>query len=224
MIDNILLQSDLYKYSHHSMYPAGTNKIYSYFCSRGSRIAGVDEFVFFGLQYYIKQYLMGWITLEDIYEFEYYIRQTLGDGALSGKILDDLWELRNLGYLPLRIRALPEGARVPIGVPAFTITNTLPQYYWLPNFVETLLMKVWHPSTCATVADRFRSLGKKYSDLTCDDDSHLPYQFHDFSYRGLSSEESGCLSGAAHLLSHKGSDTMGGIRLLAEYYNDGKVV
>lgn len=218
-MNNLLLRSDLYKYSHHEQYPEGTNKIYSYFTARGSRLPHINKVKFFGLRYYIEKYLKNCIGWEEIEEFQKYVSNSLGRKAVSGKILDELHWIRTNGFLPIEIKALPEMEEYPLQLPLFTITNTHPKFYWLVNFLETLLMKVAYPTTIASVSKSLRDLSEYFAKETCDDNSHCPYQFHDFSYRSLHSEEAACLSGAAHLLNFDGTDTMGGIDLLNHYYN-----
>jgi nicotinamide phosphoribosyltransferase len=222
MIDdiNLLLMEDWYKVGHIKMYPKGTTRVYSYCCGRGSRLEGVDKIVFFGLQYFIKKYLLKPITQANKDEFLEYVEFSLGKKAINQNLIDDIDELIKLGYLPLRIRAIPEGKRVGLQIPLFTITNTQDRFFWLTNFVESLLMKVFYPTTCATIAYRNRVLINDFAKETCDNDFHTPYQLHDFSYRGLTSEESGWLAGAAHLLSSDGTDTIAGVRMLNNYYHE----
>jgi nicotinamide phosphoribosyltransferase len=219
-MSNLLLHSDNYKIGHHNQYPPGTEKVYSYCCSRSSRVPNVNEVVFFGLQYYIKAYLMKPITYGNKDTFIRRVKYILGPDAVTPKLLKDIDQLIEWGYLPLRIKALPEGSRVPLGVAQFTIENTHPDFYWLTNFVETLLSKIWFTSTAATTASLVRELCDKYADFTCDNREHVKWQVHDFSARGQSSVESAGLAGAAHLLSFEGSDTMDGSCLLEDYYGE----
>lgn len=220
-----LVQSDYYKQSHYRMYPVGTTKIYSNFCPRKSRINGVEHVVFFGLQYYIKEYLIKqWNENffnrpkdEVISEFTRLMDNTLGKGAIDTKHIEDLYDL---GYLPLEIKALPEGSVCNIRVPVLTITNTVDHAYWLVNFLETIISDtLWQPITSATIAFEYRKLLNKYAQETVGDTSFVDWQGHDFSMRGMSSLESACTSGAAHLLSFTGTDTIPAISFLEEYYN-----
>jgi nicotinamide phosphoribosyltransferase len=202
------------------MYPKGTNKIYSYMCARGSRVPGVDKTVFFGLTYYLKKYLMEPITQKDKDQFIKYVSANLGPEAVSPKILKDIDQLIEWGYLPLEVRAMPEGSELPLKVPYFTITNTHDDFFWLTNYVESLLSKCWDSCTAATTALRLRRLAEKYSDLTCDDNNHVDYQFHLFAYRGMSSEETAAITGAAHLLSFKGTDSIISLPFIDEFYGE----
>lgn len=211
---NLLLQTDVYKFGHKDQYPPGTNKVYSYLESRGSREEGLNHTVFFGLQYYLQKYLKP-VTKADVQEFEAVACGILGPDAVN---LEQFYSLAELGYLPLEIRAVPEGSVVPLRNVLMTITNTHPEFAWLVNYVETLLLKVWSPITVASNSYRFKKLFTRFADKTCDTRDHVAYQMHDFGYRGCSSEESASIGGAAHLLSFMGTDTTGGVMMLRDYY------
>lgn len=217
-MNNILTTADLYKYGHWRQYPEGTNKIYSYFTARGSRIKDVNKVKFFGLRYYLEEYLDRCIFWDHIEDYKDYVGKSLGESAVTEKILKDLYKLESSGALPLEIKALPEMEDYPLQLPLFTITNTDPDYFWLVNFVETLLMRVWYPTTIATISAQLRKTSEWFASKTCDNNAHCPYQFHDFSSRSLHSEEAAGLSGAAHLLNFDGTDSMSGIVLLDKYY------
>lgn len=214
---------DGYKTSHAKMYPTGTQYIYSNWTPRKSRIDGADSIRFFGLQYFIKKYL-----IEEWNQnfFKKSKEEVVGEvAAVLKNFCDDdivkrLGDLHDLGYLPLEIKALPEGDEVPIGVPCFTIANTHPDFFWLTNFLETILScSIWQACTSATIANRFRKMLDKYA-LQSDPENKdfVQFQGHDFSMRGMSSLESACLSGAGHLLSFTGTDTIPATVFLADYY------
>ena len=212
---NLLLQTDVYKFSHKDQYPPTLNRVYSYLESRGTREAGLDFTVFFGLQYYLQKYLTC-PTHADVDEFLEVAEGILGTGTVD---LKQMRELVDLGYLPIHIRAVPEGTVVtPLSNALLTITNTHPGFGWLVNYLETLLMKLWSPITVASNSLRFRRLFEKYASDTCDNVSHVPFQMHDFGYRGCSSEESAAIAGAAHLTSFMGTDTTAAVKLLKDYY------
>ncbi len=223
---NPLIQNDFYKQGHFRMYNPGTTKIYSNITPRKSRIEGINHIVVFGVQYFIKEYLQtqwteGFFNLpwEEVKnEYVRLISNTLGADAVS---LDHIKKLHDLGYLPLEIKSLPEGSIVPIRVPFFTITNTVDHAYWLVNFLETIISTtLWQPCTSATLAYEFFKLAKKEEFETTGGNSFSQWGLHDFSLRGLSSLESGCLSGAAHLaVGITGTDTIPAIQFLEHYYN-----
>ncbi len=214
---NPLLLADYYKTEHHNMYPKGTTKIYSNLTARKSRIRGVDSVVFFGLQHFVFEYLMKKFDKEfferDLDEVIYEYKQHIPVDTAH------IEALHKLGYLPIKIKAVDEGTIVPVGVPMLTITNTLPEFYWLTNYLETLIScMLWQPITSATIAHEYKKLLTKWAEKT-GDPSFVQWQGHDFSMRGMSSVESAVLSGMGHLLSFTGTDTIPAIYQLQESYN-----
>ena len=219
-----VLLTDFYKISHRDQYPPATSSVYSTWTARESNVEGVDHVVVFGLQAFVRRYLVEYFKanffdrpLEDIIgEYVRLIRNTLGLPRPPTDHLEALWAL---GYLPLEIRALPEGSLVPLRVPSVTIVNTLPEFFWLTNFIETLFSaESWLPSTSATMAFEFRKLFERLAEETGGDAEAVPFQGHDFSFRGMSSVEAAAASGAGHLLSFYGTDTIPAILYLEEYY------
>ena len=218
-----ILACDGYKTSHRKQYSPHTEVVYSTWTPRKSRMEGVNKVVVFGIQYFIKDYLIDSFNEtffnrpknEVINEFKRIMRNYTGDDDASH------WEaLYDLGYLPLRIDALPEGTLCPIRVPMFTIQNTKPEFYWLTNFIETIMStEVWKPMTSATIALQYRKILDKWAEKTCDDNLHVDFQGHDFSMRGMAGLDAACSSGAGHLLSFKGTDTIPAILWLEKYYN-----
>jgi nicotinamide phosphoribosyltransferase len=137
--------------------------------------------------------------------------------------VDHVIDLYNLGYLPLMVKSLPEGSICPIGVPMLTIYNTKPEFYWLPNSLETIMStELWLPMTSATISREYAKIGRKWSEITCDNDDHLDFQFHDFSMRGMAGLEAAMASGAGHLLFSKGTDTIPAVDYFVDYYDANK--
>ena len=135
-------------------------------------------------------------------------------------MVDHIRALHDLGYLPLELRALPEGTQVPIGIPMFVMWNTNPEFFWLTNYLETTLSSiVWGPSTAATLAKRYRRILEHWIGETGGDPDFIDWQGHDFSYRGMYGSEAAMLSGAGHLLSFTGTDTVPAIDFLEDFYN-----
>ncbi|MFT3932540.1 MAG: nicotinate phosphoribosyltransferase [Chitinophagaceae bacterium] len=225
MKTNPFLLTDYYKVGHVFQYPDNTTLVYSNLTPRSSRLEGVNEMVFFGLQYFIKEYLLDYFN-ENFFkqpkekvlaDYKRRIVTSLGAHLPTYKHLEDL---HDLGYLPIEIKALPEGSRVPIKVPCITVVNTLPEFYWLTNFLETILSAIiWQPCTSATIAYEYRKLLNKYAAETGMHADFVQWQGHDFSFRGMSSLESAVLSGMGHLLSFSGTDTIPAIEALEQYYN-----
>jgi nicotinamide phosphoribosyltransferase len=212
---NIILNTDSYKVSMFKQYPVGTTGVYSYIESRGGRY---DQTVFFGLQAFIKEYLLEPITQADI---------DIADEILSahGEPFNrDGWEyiLRaHGGYLPVVIRAVPEGTVVPVKNVLATIENTDPQAFWLTTWLETALLRaIWYPTTVATQSHKIRSVILDYLEKT-GDPTLIDFKLHDFGARGVSSQESAGIGGAAHLVNFMGTDTISGILYAREYYSAG---
>lgn len=219
------LSCDFYKLSHPAQYPPGTEYVYANTTPRGSRMNGVDHVVVFGTQYLIKEYLIrNWQDNffsqprdKVVTEFKRITDATLGKDSVNAELFG---ELHDLGYLPLHIKALPEGTLCPMRVPLMTIINTDKRFFWLTNFIETLTQTViWQAITSATIAREYKKLLLKYWEDTSDAPKEfLGFQAHDFSMRGMSSVETGAISGAAHLLSFTGTDTITSIQFLESYY------
>ncbi len=225
MKSNALLLTDFYKVGHPFQYPKGTTLVYSNLTPRQSRLEGVDEIVFFGLQYFIKEYLISYFN-ENFFEqpkeviiADYKRRVTTSLGS-DLPTYDHIEKLHDLGYLPIEIKALPEGSKVAMRVPVLTIVNTLPEFYWVTNFVESLMSAIiWQPCTSATISNEYRKILNQFGEQTGMPKEFIQWQGHDFSFRGMSSLESAILSGMGHLLSFTGTDTIPAIEGLEYYYN-----
>ena len=212
---NIILNSDSYKYSQFSQYPPNTTGIYSYIESRGGHY---NETVFFGLQAFIKEYLCAPITQDMIDEAEAII---LAHGEPFNR---EGWEYilrEHGGYLPVRIKAVPEGTVVPVKNVLATIENTDPNCYWLTSFLETALLRaIWYPTTVATNS---REIKKVILDalIRTGDPASIDFKLHDFGARGVSSLESAGIGGAAHLVNFMGTDTVEALLFARRYYDAG---
>jgi len=222
---NPLLLTDGYKADHRRQYPDGTTLVYSNWTPRKSRIEGVEEVVFFGLQYFIKKYIIEDFEndffkkpkAEVVNKYARRLNNYLGPNEIGTAHIE---ALHDLGYIPMSFKALPEGAAVPIRVPMFTMYNTLPEFFWLTNYFETLLSAVvWLPCNSATIAHQYRMILDKYAAETSSVPEFVDWQAHDFSMRGMGGIEASVTSSAGHLLSFTGSDTIPAIDFLEEYYN-----
>ncbi len=217
---------DGYKIDHRRQYPNNSQLVFSNFTPRGSRIRGLDKVVFFGMQYFIKQYLIeDWgqnFFSRDIDEvisiYNRRINNYLGPNLIGDQHIRDL---HALGYLPLEIWALPEGSNVNLRVPMFVMYNTHPNFFWLTNLIETIVSTtLWLPCTSATTALLYRKLLTNWVDKTNPEmKDFVSWMAHDFSFRGHAAYESAITSGAAHLLFFTGTDTVPAIDFLEEYYN-----
>ncbi len=221
---NPLFKEDFYKVGHQKMYAPGTTKIYSNLTPRKSRIEGINHVVAFAIQPFLADLKADWEAgffqrpwAEVEAEYVRMISATLGPDAAG---TDHLKKLHDLGYLPLHIKALPEGSIVPIRVPLLTITNTVDHAFWLVNFLESFMSaQLWQGMTSITIAHEFFKMLRKNAIETAGSPDFVPWQGHDFSFRGMSSLESACLSGAGHLAAgFTGTDTIPAIQFLEHYY------
>jgi nicotinamide phosphoribosyltransferase len=217
------LLKDGYKAGHIFQYPEDTEYIYSNFTPRKSR-TNMDSIVFFGLQYFLKEYLLNKFSNDFFHLPEHQVMASydrrmnnyLGKGAIPSDHIRALWKL---GYLPLHIKALPEGTLVPMGVPALTVINTKPEFFWLTNMLETILSNIlWLGCTSATTALMYRRTFEVFADKTGGSKEFIDWQGHDFSFRGMPGLEAALISGAAHLTSFTGTDTIPAIDFLEYYY------
>lgn len=213
MKTSIILNVDSYKTSMWTQYPTGTTGVYSYIESRGGRY---DSTVFFGLQAFIKEYLLGRINADDIDTAEAILT------AHGEPFNREGWEYilnKHDGLLPIVIRAVPEGTVVPVQNALLTIENTDPECFWLTTWLETALLRaVWYPTTVATQSYTIKKLILQYLEKT-GDPQEINFKLHDFGARGVSSLESAGLGSLAHLINFYGSDTIAGIIAGRNYYS-----
>lgn len=219
--DNILTLTDSYKPSHWRQYPQGTTKVYSYLESRGGKF---NNTLFYGLQYFIKQYLTGKVVTEEkIQRAKKFWDAHLGPGLFNEKGWRHILNEHD-GKLPIRIKAVPEGTVVKTSNVLVTVENTDPEVPWLTNYLETLLLQVWYPTTVGTLSREVKKVFVEYLKKTTSYDSEgiknvVSFMLHDFGFRGVSSVESAGLGGSAHIVNFMGTDTVAGILLAQEYYN-----
>jgi nicotinamide phosphoribosyltransferase len=217
-LDNLIINTDNYKHCHYPLYPPGTEYVSSYIESRGGQWP-VTMFV--GLQAYLREYLMRPITLDDIDEAEFVVREQgmhfNRDNWLG--ILND-----HDGFLPVEIEAVPEGTVLPSRNVLVQLINTDPKYFWATSFFETALLRaVWYPCTIGTVSWLSKQAIREALARTSDNEFLLRNMLHDYGARGVSSQQSAALGGLAHLVNFDQSDTVPGILAAKRYYNAGKV-
>lgn len=214
-LNNLLLNTDSYKASHWLQYPPGTDATFFYVESRGGTY---DRTVFFGLQAILKEYLARPITHADVDE----ARDLF---AAHGEPFNEAgWRYivdHHGGLLPIRIRAVPEGTVVPTHNALMTIESTDPRAYWVPSYLETMLLRIWYPVTVATVSWHAKQTIRQFLERTSDDpEGQLPFKLHDFGSRGVSSVESAAIGGAAHLVNFLGTDTVSALPFARTYYHE----
>ena len=211
---NIILLTDSYKVSHYKQYPPDTTHIYSYLESRGGKF---QTTIFFGLQYFLKEYLSGCVvTGKDITD-----AMTLTDKHFGCEVLNvDGWNRivdEHCGRLPVTISALPEGTVCGISTPLMTIENTDPELPWLTNYLETLLSQLWYPITVATQSYHMKKTLNRYLQDTGTPED-IQFKLHDFGFRGVSSVETAGIGGAGHLVNFMGTDNLAAITMMDKYY------
>lgn len=238
-----MLLTDWYKVGHPNQYHPNIFNVYSNGTARKSRMAGVEEIVVFSIESFIKEFLIEHFnnnffnkTEEEIItSYSRRVRTSLLGGDpeplkhkfyqknYPGDPYGHIRHLHRLGFLPIIIKALPEGSKVPMRVPFVTVTNDRkkhPEMFWLTNFIESIMSaSTWQAITSATIANEYRKLFEDAAMETVGNADFVPFQGHDFSFRGMSSLQSACYSGAAHLLSFVGTDTIPAIDWLEQYYN-----
>lgn len=219
------LLCDFYKISHREQYPDNTQLVYSTWTPRTTRISGIDSVVTFGFQGFIKKYLIDYFDKnffsrpksEVVEEYERFLHYTLN---IEEPCSEHIAALHDLGYLPIYISAIREGIEVPIRVPVLIIHNTKSEFYWLTNFLETLMSsELWVSMTSATIANHYRKMLDSFAKETGGDLEFVPFQGHDFSMRGMSGLQSSMLSGSGHLLSFVGTDVIPAVLYHEEYYD-----
>ncbi len=219
--NNICLLTDSYKVSHYYFYPEGTEKIYSYLESRTG--AEFNKTIFYGLQYILKKYLEGVVVDEEkVKQASALIEQHIGHNVFNYN--DWMYIVEKCdGKLPVEIKAVSEGTAVNVGNVLMTVENTDKHAFWLPNYLESLLLQVWYPSTVATLSAEVKKLCDFYLNVTGSSKDNLNFMLHDFGYRGSSSTESSKLGGSAHLLSFLGTDTIPALLIPYNYYNSNEI-
>ena len=224
---NPMLITDAYKLSHRDQYPKGTQYIVSNFTPRTSRSKEMNNVVVFGVQNLVCQIQSTWTQYffqqkkEDVVqEYKKTISKFMGVPEEEVEV-QHIESLHDLQYLPIEILSLPEGTVVNIGTPILLIRNTHPDFFWITNYLETWISHtLWGTCTSATIAYEFRKLLNSYAEETSSNLDFVQWQGHDFSMRGMWGFEAAAASGAAHLLSFSGTDTIPAVKWIEEIYGD----
>jgi nicotinamide phosphoribosyltransferase len=211
---NLILDTDSYKASHFLQFPPGTTGMFSYLESRGGRFPTT---IFFGLQYLMQEYLTQRVTAEDVWEAKAFCE------AHGEPFPFEQWGrvvTQNGGYLPIRIRAIPEGTEVPTHNILMSVESTSPEAFWVTNWFETQIVRMWYPTTVATQSFYLKKLILEALYESADDpENEVLFKLHDFGGRGVSSRETAGVGGMAHLVNFRGSDTIEGVRYANHYYD-----
>jgi nicotinamide phosphoribosyltransferase len=214
---NRVIDTDSYKASHWLQYPPKTTLVHSYLESRGSE-RDYTETVFFGLQYLLKRYFNRPIESAEVEEAREVITAHGEPFNYAGWIR--LIE-KHGGRLPFRIRAVSEGSIVPTHNALMTVENTDPEFFWITSWFESQLMRLWYPITVATQSYYIKKSVFRFLQETADDaPGEINFKIHDFGSRGVSSQETAAIGGAAHLVNFLGTDTMAALLIHREFYNE----
>jgi nicotinamide phosphoribosyltransferase len=224
---NPLLLTDGYKTGHHQQYPKGTTLVYSNFTPRSNKYApkGCEQVVSFGQQ-------MIMIQIHEAFQNEFFSKpkdEVCGEMKRELSLylgtdydVSHFEALHDLGYLPIHVKVIEEGTLVPIKVPVLTIYNTHPDFYWITNYLETIISNLlWKPMTSATIAYAYRKLLTNWQEKTdAERGWFVDWQAHDFSMRGMDSAEAVRSSGVAHLTSFSGTDSLPAIYGARKFYGE----
>ncbi len=216
-LNNICCLTDSYKVSHFKQYPPNSKRVYSYFESRTG--ATFPQTTFFGLQYFLNNYLAGQVVTQakideaDQLFFQHFNQKPVFNRKGWEHILH-----KHNGHLPIRIKAVPEGMTIDQSNVLMTIENTDDEVFWLTNYLESLLVQVWYSSTVATQSRVMKEILLRYLKET-GDPSGLPFKLHDFGFRGVTCPEQAALGGAAHLVNFSGTDNVAGLMLARKFYD-----
>ncbi len=212
--NNPILKTDSYKHSHYLQDPEGTSEKFAYIESRGGPLPYT---LFVGLQAVLMEHFSKPVNMAHVDAAERFLAKHMPGLAFNRAG----WErivYQHGGHLPLEIRALPEGTIAPTHTPLVTLRNTDPTMPWLVSFIETVILRLWYPTTVATISRSIKDILVPAMTKSCDDLSKLPFMLHDFGARGVSSEESAALGGMAHLVNFMGTDTISGLIAAWEFY------
>jgi nicotinamide phosphoribosyltransferase len=224
---NPLFLTDGYKTGHHQQYPKGTTLVYSNFTPRSNKYApkGCDQLVSFGQQMVIKQ-------IHEAFDKDFFskpkdevcgeMKRELSMYLNTDYDVSHFEALHDLGYLPIAVKSIEEGSLVPMRVPVLTIYNTHPDFYWITNYLETIISNLlWKPMTSATIAHTYRKVLTEWQEKTDAERAwFIDWQGHDFSMRGLDSIDATISSGLGHLTSFSGSDSLPAIFGARKFYNE----
>jgi nicotinamide phosphoribosyltransferase len=222
---NSLFYTDGYKVGHKRMLASGTTKLYGTWIPRSTKHApkGVKKIVSFGQQ-------LVWKWIHDEFE-ENFFNQPKEVATQFGKDMSlylgmeydasHFEALHDLGYLPLRVKSLPEGIETLPNIPHMTFVNTVDGFGWLTLYLETIVSSLaWKPSTSATIALQYRRNLVEWVMKTDPANVWLiDFLAHDFSARGLDPWNM-LSSGLGHATSFRGSDTLIVIPGARYFYNE----
>lgn len=223
---NGLFLTDGYKTGHHQQYPKGTQEVFSNWTPRSNKYApkGCDKVLSFGQQFvfrWLHEYFEDFFFSKPKEQVCVEMKEELSMYLGTDYDVSHFEALHDLRYLPIRVKSLPEGVEVNIRVPMVTIVNTKPEFYWVTNYLETILSTMlWQPMTSATIALRYKRIFKDWAQKTDKENlGFIDFQGHDFSMRGMGGLQSALASGLGHAAVFMGSDTLPVIGGMRRYYD-----
>lgn len=220
--------TDGYKLGHAEMYPQGTEMVYSNNTPRSNRLFKGSsmydgKLVAFGVQGGFQEIIEYWNDSffsqpkeKVIKRFTRRVNSYLGEGVVN---VARMAALHDLGFLPIRVKSMPEGTRINMKIPLFTVMSTFPEFFWVTNYLETIMSNMtWKTATNATIAAEYRKLADAYAIKTGFDLNLVQFQCHGFEMRGMSGLEDAIRSASGHSLFFSGTDTFAVVDYLEDYY------
>ena len=210
---NITIDTDYYKLTQHLGYPSGYTKVGGY---GEDRVGAKYPFTsWFGNDMVIQDNFLTVPTNADIEEGRENAFLTFGTDKYFNA---EVWKkVQKKGYIPVEIKALPEGMNVPVGNALFTYESTEKWFAKTTSALETLQMHSWYPSFISTrakvIKERIRPLFEQTGTPEL-----LEYVINDFGARGATWYDSAAVGGMAVLIHTRGSDNAIANRLLSDYY------
>lgn len=219
---SFMLMADTYKNTNPDAMPEGLTKLTSYITPRKSMFKNIDKVVFFGLQGFIREFLIDLVNdtffnrdrEEVLNEYKTYLDTQIGSHSYDIQRIADLYDL---GYLPIEMKALPEGSLVSMGVPCIELTNTHPDFAWVVQWIECVCQSETF-GTCnwATMAHEYRKLANWFYNKTTD--ANPVMAMADFGFRGLG-VDNGIRASSSWLLSFNKTSTIPAMQYIDKMYS-----
>lgn len=219
---SFMLMADTYKNTNPDAMPEGLTKLTSYITPRKSMFKNLNKVVFFGLQGFIKEFLIDLVNNtffnrdkeEVLAEYKVYLDTQIGDQSYD---LGRIEKLHDLGYLPIEIKALPEGSLVTMGVPCIELKNTHPDFAWVVQWIECIAQsELFGTCNWATMAHEYRELANEFYNKTTDN-AKPSMAMADFGFRGLG-VDNGIRASSSWLLSFDKTSTIPAMQYIDKMY------
>lgn len=220
---SFMLMADTYKNTNPDAMPEGLTRLVSYITPRKSMFKNIDKVVFFGLQGFIQEFLIDLVNItffkrdkeEVLAEYKSYLDTQIGEQSYD---LSRIAALHDLGYLPIKMKALPEGSLVNMGVPCIELTNTHPDFAWVVQWIECIAQsELFGTCNWATMAHEYRKLANDFYEKTTDG-ANPAMAMADFGFRGLG-VDNGIRASSSWLLSFDKTSTIPAMQYIDKMYN-----